>query len=65
MPSLPEVLLAAFGLMLVIEGLLPFTAPGLWRDAFKRATELTDGQLRAAGLVAIMIGLLVLAIVAG
>jgi uncharacterized protein YjeT (DUF2065 family) len=40
---------AAFGLMLVIEGLLPFAAPAMWRDVFRRAAELTDGQLRFMG----------------
>jgi uncharacterized protein YjeT (DUF2065 family) len=28
-------LLMAFGLMLVIEGLLPFLAPAAWRDMFR------------------------------
>jgi uncharacterized protein YjeT (DUF2065 family) len=47
----------AFGLMLVIEGLLPFVAPRLWRDTFRRVTELADGQLRFFGLTSIIIGL--------
>jgi uncharacterized protein YjeT (DUF2065 family) len=58
--SLAGALLAAFGLMLVVEGLLPFIAPGMWRDAFRKATELNDGQLRMGGLIAIAIGLLIL-----
>ncbi len=41
--------LAAFGLLLVIEGALPFAAPAMWREAFRRATEFTDGQLRFIG----------------
>ena len=44
-------LLMAFGLMLVIEGLLPFLAPAAWRDMFRRIMAFTDGQLRFAGLV--------------
>jgi uncharacterized protein YjeT (DUF2065 family) len=44
-------LLLAFALMLVIEGLLPFAAPRVWRETFRRAIELTDGQLRFIGLV--------------
>ena len=31
-PSLPELLLGAFALMLVIEGLLPFISPPQWRS---------------------------------
>ncbi len=51
---------AAFGLLLVIEGLLPFAAPALWREAFRRATELTDGQLRFIGAASMLGGLFVL-----
>ena len=49
-------LLAAFGLMLVIEGLMPFFAPAAWRDMFRRVLTFTDGQLRFAGLVAMLCG---------
>jgi uncharacterized protein len=57
-----EALLAAFGLMLVVEGLLPFIAPGMWRDAFRKAVELKDGQLRTGGLIAIVVGLVILSL---
>jgi len=50
-------LLAAFALVLVVEGLLPLFAPRLWRDSFRRLVDLTDGQLRFIGLVSIVIGL--------
>jgi len=50
-------LLMAFGLMLVIEGLLPFVAPRVWRETFRRVTEMADGQLRFIGLTSIVIGL--------
>lgn len=50
-------LLMAFGLMLVIEGLLPFVAPRIWRETFRRVTELADGQLRFIGLTSIIAGL--------
>ena len=52
--------LLAFALMLIIEGLLPFLAPGVWRDAFRRITQLTDGQIRFFGLTSMLIGLLLL-----
>jgi hypothetical protein len=54
----PESFLAACGVVLVLEGLLPLLAPGVWRDAFKKLTELTDGQLRFVGLLSIAIGLI-------
>lgn len=52
--------LVAFGLLLVIEGMLPFAAPAVWRDAFRRAIELTDGQLRFIGAASMLGGLFVL-----
>jgi uncharacterized protein YjeT (DUF2065 family) len=55
-------LLLAFALMLILEGLLPFLAPGVWREAFRRITQLTDGQIRFFGLTSMLIGLLLLAL---
>jgi uncharacterized protein len=56
-------LLTAFALMLVIEGVLPFLVPTLWRDTFRRLTELSDGQIRFIGLTSMLAGLLLLYIV--
>jgi uncharacterized protein YjeT (DUF2065 family) len=53
-------LLTALALMLVIEGLLPFLAPSLWRETFRRITEMSDGQLRFIGLTSMLSGLLLL-----
>jgi uncharacterized protein YjeT (DUF2065 family) len=52
--------LMAFALMLVIEGALPFLAPTLWRDTFRRITEMSDGQIRFFGLSSMLAGLLLL-----
>ena len=57
---MPESFLAACALVLVLEGLLPFLAPRTWREAFRRLTELSDGQLRFVGLISIAIGIIVL-----
>ena len=57
-------LLTALALMLVFEGLLPFLAPGLWRETFRRITELSDGQIRFIGLISMLGGLLLLLFVA-
>lgn len=48
--------IAALGLVLVIEGLLPLLTPATWRNAFKRITELSDGQIRFMGLVSLLGG---------
>ncbi len=53
-------LLAAFGLMLILEGVMPLLAPKAWRQTFQRMTELRDGQLRFVGLVSMLAGLLFL-----
>ena len=57
---MPESLLAACALVLVLEGVLPLVAPRAWREAFRRLTELSDGQLRFIGLIAIVMGVLTL-----
>ncbi|MFM9834553.1 MAG: DUF2065 domain-containing protein [Methylophilaceae bacterium] len=53
-------MLAAFGLVLVFEGLMPFVAPSAWRETFKRMIQLKDGQLRFVGLLSILGGLFLL-----
>jgi uncharacterized protein YjeT (DUF2065 family) len=53
-----ETLALAFGLMLVLEGLLPLLAPTAWRQMFQRVTELNDGQIRFFGLLAVVGGAL-------
>ncbi|TMH52088.1 MAG: DUF2065 domain-containing protein [Betaproteobacteria bacterium] len=58
---MPETFLAACALVLVLEGLLPLVAPRAWRDAFRRLTDLSDGQLRFIGLISIVIGIVLLA----
>ncbi|MBC7940198.1 MAG: DUF2065 domain-containing protein [Chitinophagaceae bacterium] len=55
-----DLLLGAFALMLVFEGLLPFLSPATWRQMFERATRMSDGQIRFVGLSAMLIGLLLL-----
>lgn len=48
------------GLMLVLEGILPFLAPQSWRQTFRRMIELKDGQLRFVGLLSMAGGLLLM-----
>jgi uncharacterized protein YjeT (DUF2065 family) len=52
----PETFLAACALVLVLEGVLPLLAPRAWRSAFRRLTDLTDGQLRFIGLISVALG---------
>jgi len=55
-------LLTAFGLMLVIEGVLPLLLPQAWRETFKRMIEFKDGQLRFVGLLSIVGGVILILI---
>ena len=55
-----DIILPALALMLVIEGILPFSAPRIWRETFRRLTEMSDGQIRFAGLMSMMMGLVLL-----
>jgi uncharacterized protein YjeT (DUF2065 family) len=55
-----NILLTAFALMLVIEGFLPFLLPAVWRETFRRLTEMSDGQIRFIGLTSMVAGLLLL-----
>ncbi|HEX6705462.1 MAG TPA: DUF2065 domain-containing protein [Albitalea sp.] len=57
-----DLLLSAFALMLIVEGLLPFFNPRLWRAVFERATRFGDGQIRFIGLSSMIAGLAMLAL---
>jgi uncharacterized protein len=55
-------LMLAFALMLVLEGLLPFVAPRVWRETFRRVTEMNDGQIRFIGMTSMLIGVVLIAV---
>ena len=60
MGTMGSTFLMAFALMLVIEGLLPFLAPTLWRETFRRITQMSDGQIRFFGLSSMIVCVLLL-----
>jgi hypothetical protein len=49
-------LAAALGLLLVVEGILPFLAPDGARRAFQRLAAMDDRALRVAGAVSMVAG---------
>jgi uncharacterized protein len=53
-------ILLALGLVLVLEGLVPFAAPAVWRSAVVRVASLRDGQIRFIGLGALVAGALLI-----
>ena len=58
---MPDWLWTSFALLLMVEGLLPFVAPRLWRDTFRKLTEMSDGQIRFVGLTSLLLGVVALA----
>jgi uncharacterized protein YjeT (DUF2065 family) len=52
--------LLGFAMMLVIEGLMPFMFPDIWRESFRKLVSLSDGQLRFVGISTMLCGLLML-----
>ena len=55
-----DLLVPAIALMLVLEGILPLTAPKFWRDVFRQMVELRDGQIRFIGMMSVGIGVVLL-----
>lgn len=55
-----EYWLAALGLMLVLEGLMPFLFPAVWRETLSKLAQLQDGQIRFVGLTLMLSGLLLI-----
>lgn len=53
-------LAVALALVLVLEGIFPFVNPGALRRAAAALSEMGDPILRAAGLVSMVLGLLLL-----
>jgi len=56
-------LLAAFALYLVIEGILPFASPRGWKQSIEMIAQLSDKQLRIFGLLSMIAGVILLALV--
>lgn len=52
--------LAALGLMLVLEGLMPFLFPASWRETLHKVSQFQDGQARFIGLTLMLSGLLLI-----
>jgi len=55
-----EYWLAALGLMLVLEGIMPFLFPDVWRETLGKLAQLQDGQMRFVGLTLMLSGLLLI-----
>jgi len=52
--------LLGLAMMLVIEGIVPFLLPDLWRETFRKLVSLSDGQLRFIGITSMLSGIILL-----
>jgi uncharacterized protein YjeT (DUF2065 family) len=50
----------AIALVLIIEGIVPFLSPSVWRETFERLVKMSDGQIRFFGLSSMLVGLIIL-----
>jgi uncharacterized protein YjeT (DUF2065 family) len=55
--------LAALGLMLVLEGIMPFLFPSAWRETLRKIAQFQDGQARFIGLTLMLCGVLLIYLV--
>lgn len=53
-------IVTALALLLIIEGMLPFVGPDRYKQLVAQIAQLSDNQLRMAGLSAMIAGLLIL-----
>lgn len=58
-----DVLLAGVALMLIFEGIMPFVAPEAWKKTMRQVVDLSSGQLRFVGMLAIAAGLFLLSFI--
>lgn len=57
--------LSALGLMLVVEGMMPFLSPRNFRRTLAAVAQADDRVLRIAGLASMLAGVVVLYVVRG
>ncbi|MDO6425630.1 DUF2065 domain-containing protein [Thalassotalea sp. 1_MG-2023] len=55
-----ELLLTAFGLALIIEGLIPALFPNKWRNYVLKITQESPTNIRTMGIIVALIGCFVL-----
>ncbi|HFD31399.1 MAG TPA: DUF2065 domain-containing protein [Gammaproteobacteria bacterium] len=56
-------LLTALALVLIIEGLLPFTLPEKVKEVYRSLQQASNSNLRVMGLIGMIVGLVLLYIV--
>lgn len=52
--------LLGLGFALLLEGLMPFLVPAIWRETLQKLIQMRDGQLRFVGLMLLLVGMLII-----
>ena len=58
-----EIFFTAIALLLVMEGILPFAAPALWRKLLLRMADRDESSIRKTGLVTLISGVAIMCLV--
>ena len=53
-------LMTAFALLLIIEGLLPFIAPGFWQRTMRDLSQVNPKIIRTGGIISMLAGAVLL-----
>ena len=56
-------ILTGFSIYLIIEGMIPFAGPNLFRQSVVRIAQMDDNSLRITGLTVAAVGLVLLYVV--
>ena len=56
-------LLLAFGLMLILEGIMPFLYPRRWQKMVEMLAQMDPSSMRMAGLASMVMGLVIIYLV--
>jgi len=65
MQELLHSLLVSISLLMILEGVLPFLAPDIWRKIMIKAITSSDFNLRLLGVISIFLGLCLLYFIRG
>ena len=58
-----EIFFTAIALLLVMEGILPFAAPALWRKLLLRMADRDESSIRKTGLITLILGVAIMCLV--
>lgn len=56
-------LFKVLGMVLVVEGLMPFIVPDRWRNMMVKITSQNNSSLRSMGFFSMIVGLIIISII--